>query len=145
MDTLPPIWGDDDEPDVENAFGEHDIEYWVWRGHTLIPATPEQAAALREREAFARLTRWQQAQERARTRGERHGLAAVAWAVRVAVAHSLVALAGLPSRLAHRPASGDIRAAMEMPAAPDKPSGAFPRGLDATAEQRADEAGMSQT
>src|SRR5215469_12970872 len=144
MDILPPIWSDDDEPDVEDAFGQHDIEYWVWRGHTLIPATPEQAAALREREALARLARWQQAQC-ARTRGEQHGLAAVAWAVRVAVAHSLVALAGLPSRLAHRPASGDIAAVMKIPSTPEEPSGALPHATDTTAEQRADEAGMSQT
>jgi hypothetical protein len=143
MDILPPFWGDDDEPDVEDAFGAQDIEYWVWRGHTLVPATPEQAAALREREALARLARWQQVQARERSRGERHGPAAIAWVVRVAVAHFLVALSELPARLAHRQA-GAIPAATEIAAAPDGPSSAMSGGTDAPAEQRADEAGMGQ-
>jgi hypothetical protein len=57
MQLIPSVWGDDQEPDVEDAFGDHDIEYWVWRGNKLVPATDEQVALLREREALARLAR----------------------------------------------------------------------------------------
>jgi hypothetical protein len=146
MDILPPTWGEHDEPDVEDAFGEHDIEYWVWRGHTLIPATPEQAVALREHEALARLARWQQAQMQARSAGERHGLAAVTWAVRTAVTHPLLALAGMPLRLAHRPKEGGVLTnATEGLEASDALSRGLSRDNVPTAEQRVDEAGMGQT
>jgi hypothetical protein len=57
MQRIPPVWGDNQEPDVEDAFGDHDIDYWVWRGNKLVPATDEQVALLREREALARLAR----------------------------------------------------------------------------------------
>jgi hypothetical protein len=54
MSTLPPPpSGDKRELDVEDAFGEHDIEYWVWSGNRLVPATPEQTALIREREALS--------------------------------------------------------------------------------------------
>ena len=64
MDLQPPVWGEDDEPDVEDAFGAHDIEYWVWSGTKLVPASPEQAALLR-------LERWRSAQVSMRTATER--------------------------------------------------------------------------
>jgi hypothetical protein len=59
MSTLPPPpSGDKWELDVEDAFGEHDIEYWVWSGNRLVPATPEQTALIREREALSCLRAW---------------------------------------------------------------------------------------
>ncbi len=58
MELYPPVWGEGDEPEVEDAFGEHNIEYWVWQGRKLVPASPEQAALLREHEAMLRLQRW---------------------------------------------------------------------------------------
>jgi hypothetical protein len=57
MQRIPPVWGDDQEPDVEDAFGDHDIEFWVCRDNKLVPATDEQVALLREREGLARLAR----------------------------------------------------------------------------------------
>lgn len=48
----------DGELDVEDAFGEHDIEYWVWDGNRLIPAPPNKLARIHELEALDRLT-WQ--------------------------------------------------------------------------------------
>lgn len=60
MEPFPPSAFDDgDELDVEDAFGEHDIEYWVRSGGRLVPATPEQVAELRESAARRRLDRWQ--------------------------------------------------------------------------------------
>lgn len=60
MEQYPLFSGvDEDEIDVEDAFGEHDVEYWVRAGNRLIPATEEQVAAIREHEALRRLTRWQ--------------------------------------------------------------------------------------
>ena len=60
-----------DEPNdtvpQETAFpdpwdGDHDIEYWVWSGDQLVPATPSQQAEIQETERIAsarrRLTRW---------------------------------------------------------------------------------------
>src|SRR5690242_20945942 len=42
--------------------GDHDIEYWVWSGDQLVPATPSQQAEIQETERIAsarrRLTRW---------------------------------------------------------------------------------------
>jgi hypothetical protein len=71
MDLQSPVWGEDDEPDVEDAFGEHDIEYWVWSGKKLVPASPEQAALLREHEALLRLAQWRSLQEGARPTSQR--------------------------------------------------------------------------
>ena len=72
MNTLPPPpSGDEGELDVEDAFGEHDIAYWVWSGTRLVPATPDQIATIREREARERLRVWSDAnthRERSRSR-----------------------------------------------------------------------------
>ncbi len=42
--------------------GDHDIEYWVWSGEQLVPATPSQQAEIQETERIAsarrRLRRW---------------------------------------------------------------------------------------
>ncbi len=46
------------EVDVEDAFGEHDIIYWVREGNRLVPANPTQIAAIHEREARLRLAVW---------------------------------------------------------------------------------------
>lgn len=68
MNTLPPPPSSDEwELDVEDAFGEHDIEYWVWSGNRLVPAMPEQIAIIHEREALSRLRAWT-ASENQRTR-----------------------------------------------------------------------------
>lgn len=48
----------EDETDVEGAFGEHDIVYWVREGNRLVPATPAQIAAIQEQEALPRLAMW---------------------------------------------------------------------------------------
>ena len=48
--------------DVGEAFGEHDIEYWIYDGKRLVPASPDEAERLRELEAWPRLTRWQEKQ-----------------------------------------------------------------------------------
>lgn len=47
------------ELDVEDAFGQHDIEYWIWHDNRLIPASPDTAARLRELDALHRLRAWQ--------------------------------------------------------------------------------------
>lgn len=55
------LWESDDasQPlDVEEAFGEHDIEYWVPLNGKLVPASPDQVAMIREQEAIRRLIRW---------------------------------------------------------------------------------------
>jgi hypothetical protein len=41
--------------DVGEAFGDHDIEYWIYDGVRLVPATPDEIAALREHEAERRI------------------------------------------------------------------------------------------
>lgn len=47
--------------------GDHDIEYWVWDGERLVPATPDQQSGIQEMERTAsarrRLTRWQHERE----------------------------------------------------------------------------------
>lgn len=47
--------------------GDHAIEYWVWDGERLVPATPDQQAGIQEMERTAsarrRLTRWQHERE----------------------------------------------------------------------------------
>jgi hypothetical protein len=54
---------DDVELDVEDAFGDHSIEFWVRKGNTLVPATNDDVAQIREWEreakARARLAAWQ--------------------------------------------------------------------------------------
>ncbi|MGZ6392053.1 MAG: hypothetical protein ACXWQZ_22680, partial [Ktedonobacterales bacterium] len=37
---------------------EHDIEYWLWDGERLIPASAEECERFREREAQLRLGYW---------------------------------------------------------------------------------------
>jgi len=48
--------------------GDHDIDYWVWHGDRLIPATPEELARITEdertREALFRLEQVQQCEQR---------------------------------------------------------------------------------
>lgn len=59
MNSLPPPpSGHEWELDVEDAFGEHDIEYWVWCGNRLVPATAVQIAIIHEIEAARRLQAW---------------------------------------------------------------------------------------
>ncbi|MGZ3602457.1 MAG: hypothetical protein ACXWQ5_23150, partial [Ktedonobacterales bacterium] len=38
--------------------GEHNIEYWLWDGERLIPASAQESERLREREAQLRLGYW---------------------------------------------------------------------------------------
>ena len=71
---------DDAKLDVEDAFGDHDIEYWVRRGNKLVPATEDEVAQIheweRESSALARLPLWEQQQTGAGTGLARllHGL-----------------------------------------------------------------------
>src|SRR5690349_20850742 len=48
--------------------GNHAIEYWVWSGDQLVPATPSQQAEIQETERIAsarrRLRRWHNEQQR---------------------------------------------------------------------------------
>ena len=57
----------------------HDIEYWVWDGERLVPASPTEQAAIQEAErgqsARRRLTQWER-EQRAASRSAR-GLAGV--------------------------------------------------------------------
>ncbi len=46
------------EVDVEDAFGEHDVLYWVREGNRLVPANPTQIAAIQEYEMRLRLAVW---------------------------------------------------------------------------------------
>jgi hypothetical protein len=69
---IPDDLDDADEPDDvaatrETSFpdpwdGDHAIEYWVWSGDQLVPATPSQQAEIQETERIAsahrRLKRW---------------------------------------------------------------------------------------
>ncbi len=52
--------------DVEEAFGEHDIEYWVPKRNRLVPATDEEIAQIqeweRERVAMRHLARLKEAE-----------------------------------------------------------------------------------
>lgn len=62
---------DDVELDVEDAFSDHDIEYWVRKGNKLVPATDDEIAQIREwgREssALVRLALWKHMQVRSRS------------------------------------------------------------------------------
>lgn len=81
---LPFSSDDEDALDVEDAFGEHDVEYWIRSGNRLVPATPEQATALREWEALRRLERWRRAEAeriRASERQLRRAARLAAWIV----------------------------------------------------------------
>jgi hypothetical protein len=65
--SLPFVGGDpppdDVELDVEDAFGDHTIEFWVRKGNTLVPATDDEVAQIheweREAKSRARLAAWQ--------------------------------------------------------------------------------------
>lgn len=52
--------------EVEDAFGEHDIEFWVPKENRLVPATDEEIAQIqeweRERGAMRRLARLKEAE-----------------------------------------------------------------------------------
>jgi hypothetical protein len=48
------------------------IEYWIWTGTRLIPASANKADRLREIEAFQRLELWKNEQERDRRREDWH-------------------------------------------------------------------------
>lgn len=60
---------DADALDVEDAFGEHTIEYWVRKGNKLVPATEQEIAHIqeceREQTAYLRLARLKEAQRQA--------------------------------------------------------------------------------
>ena len=45
--------------EIDPFTDEHDIEYWLWDGARLIPASPEESERFREREALLRLSYWQ--------------------------------------------------------------------------------------
>lgn len=53
---MPPIT---DTSDIDPFTDEHDIEYWIWDGAALLPASPVESERFREREAVLRLTYWQ--------------------------------------------------------------------------------------
>jgi hypothetical protein len=86
----PGDWDDlSDFPDPWN--GDHNIEYWVWDGVRLVPATPEERARIQEDERTqAARRRLEQLQERERR--ETHSMkrrlstAKVWWRGRVSVA-----------------------------------------------------------
>lgn len=63
--------GTDDDLDVEDCFGAHDVEYWVRRGNRLVPATANEVARIhaweRERTTLARLERLKNGERRRRT------------------------------------------------------------------------------
>jgi hypothetical protein len=40
------------EPFPDPFTGDHNIEYWIWTGSRLVPASPEQAERLRRQEAL---------------------------------------------------------------------------------------------
>lgn len=65
-DDLPDEDGWDDLPDPWD--GDHSIEYWIWDGSQLIPATCEEVARIREdehtREMFYRLASLKQGERR---------------------------------------------------------------------------------
>jgi hypothetical protein len=68
---------DDVELDVEEAFGEHNIEYWVRKGNKLVPATEDEVAQIheweRESSARARLALWKRAEVRPWPTRQPHG------------------------------------------------------------------------
>jgi len=87
---------DDDDDDVLSDFpdpwdGDHNIEYWVWDGVRLVPATPEERARIQEDERTqAARRRLEQLQERehreARSLKRRLSTAKVWWRSRASVA-----------------------------------------------------------
>lgn len=49
-----------DGGEIDPFTDEHNIEYWLWDGAALIPASPVESERLRKREAMLRLTYWQE-------------------------------------------------------------------------------------
>jgi hypothetical protein len=78
----------------DEAFdGDHSIEYWFWNGTRLIPASPDEAERLREREAWERMEAWREAEQQrlrvARLRAMWVRVLAPLHACRAAVVHML--------------------------------------------------------
>jgi hypothetical protein len=61
----------EDTYDVGEAFGAHTIEYWVYDGTRLIPASPDEQEQLREWEQRSRLAQWTAGERRGRVRARR--------------------------------------------------------------------------
>src|SRR5258708_39945312 len=61
LDELPDPWGD-----------EHEIEYWIWDGTQLVPASADEVHSIREqertRDAMWRLKQWEAGERRAANR-----------------------------------------------------------------------------
>jgi hypothetical protein len=61
VDELPDPWE-----------GEHDIEYWIWDGTRLVPASEDEVHSIREqertRDAMWRLKQWEAGERRAANR-----------------------------------------------------------------------------
>lgn len=55
---------EEDAYDVGDAFGEHNIEYWVYDGTRLIPASPDEQERLREWEQRILLEQWKAIERR---------------------------------------------------------------------------------
>lgn len=107
MDGIPGFpEGDPDELSLDHAFGHHAIEYWVWSGTRLVPASPEQVAILREYEAMTGLAYRQHSGTRASSRAGRGWPAYPSWRwlVRVLAASGAAFTARRPRALtsAHR-------------------------------------------
>ena len=67
-ETIDDTWERYDESDspaitdvgeIDPFTDEHGIEYWIWDGAALIPASPVESERFREREALLRLSYWQ--------------------------------------------------------------------------------------
>jgi hypothetical protein len=63
--------GTHDDLDVEECFGEHDVEYWVRKGNRLVPATEAEVERIRawerDRMTLARLERRKEEERRRRS------------------------------------------------------------------------------
>lgn len=55
---------EEDAYDVGDAFGEHNIEYWIYDGKRLVPASPDEQERLREWEQRSRLEQWKAGERR---------------------------------------------------------------------------------
>jgi hypothetical protein len=58
------------EPFPDPFTGDHDIEYWIWAGDRLVPASPEAAERLLQQELLEQeeQRRWRERQQAARRR-----------------------------------------------------------------------------
>jgi hypothetical protein len=69
MQKLPPMPKcDPSELELNDAYGDHNIEYWVWSGKRLVPATPEQVVVIHGIEQRLNLTRREAIEELAEQR-----------------------------------------------------------------------------